>query len=166
MTDLDGRVAESAAVEGFREEREHLRVRQRPGGAHELDAGLVVLALGPEHRGLLAEDRREVRQAQRTGGVAVALRDEARDRRGDVGAQRDEAAIAIEELHEPLALNAGVAVDALHHRRLDRHVAVAREGLVERVLDRAKLARLRRQDVAKTARRRMGTRGGLPIRAG
>ena len=154
MTDLDRRVAKSAARERFSEQREHLGVRQRPGRADELDAGLVVFALGAEHGGLLAEDRREVRQAQRAGCVAIALRDEARDRRGDIGAQRHETAVAIEELHEPLPLESGIAVDALHHRRLDRHVAVAQERLVERVLDRPQLARFGRQDVAKTARRR------------
>ena len=42
---------------------------------------------------------------------------------------RDEAAVAIEKLHEPMALGAGIARDVLHHRRVDRDVPVAGEGL-------------------------------------
>src|SRR5207237_6760115 len=82
VTDLDRRVAKSAARERFSEQREHLGVRQRPGRADELDAGLVVFALGAEHGGLLAEDRRGVRKATGAGWVEVQPGRRARGRTG------------------------------------------------------------------------------------
>src|SRR5438067_730475 len=78
---------EAAGLQRFGEEREDVGVGDGARGADELDAGLEQLALAGGHRGLLAEDRSEIRQPQRAVHLAVSLRDEARDGRGEVGSQ-------------------------------------------------------------------------------
>ena len=93
---------EAAGLERFGEEREDVGVGDGARGADELDAGLEQLALAGGHRGLLAEDRSEIRQPQRAVHLAVSLRDEPSDGRGEVGSQRDELAVGVEELDAPL----------------------------------------------------------------
>src|SRR2546425_2744038 len=90
--------SESAALERLDEEGEDLRVGDRTRRADKLDAGLNDLALAGGHRGFLAEDGCEVREAERTGGFAVALSDEPRYGRREVRAQRDERAVGVQEL--------------------------------------------------------------------
>src|SRR3989475_926660 len=91
VPDLDRRAieSESAAFERLDEQGEDLRVCDRTGRADKLDAGLHDLALARGHRRLLTEYRSEVREAERTGGFAVALGDEPRYGRREVRTQGD-----------------------------------------------------------------------------
>ena len=111
MPDIDLGGQEATARERIGEERDDLGVGAQARIADELDPRLVVLALGAAHRGLFTEDRREVREPQRGRRVAIALRDDARDRGGDVGSQREQPAVAIEEPQHPPLVDAS-ALDA------------------------------------------------------
>src|SRR2546427_282903 len=68
---------------------------ERTGRADKLDAGLHDLAVARGHRGLLTEYRSEVREAERTGGFAVALGDEPRYGGREVRTQGDERAVGV-----------------------------------------------------------------------
>src|SRR5439155_25096193 len=100
---------------------------------------------------LLGEDRREIAEPKASVHLPVAVRDEPRDRRGEIGPQRDEAAVAVEELDEPL--RGRLALGVLDHGRLDGDVAVCSESLAEALLDEVELARFRGQYVTEAARR-------------
>lgn len=103
---------------------------------------------------LLAKDGSHIRQAQRGLGISVALRYDSRHRGREIGAQREEAAVPVEEPQDATVIDAAVAASDLERWRLQRYVAVRPECLEQELPDRVQLSRFGRQDVARTPRER------------
>src|SRR5204862_1837429 len=99
----------------------------RAVSADELDTGLQDLARSAAQRGLLTEHRSDVGQPENPGHVAISPRHEPRDAGGEIRPERDEAAVAVEELH--LAPLRGVDRSVLEKRRMQRRESGRGEAL-------------------------------------
>ena len=125
MADVELEALEPEGPQPLHGHRDHLGVSLRLLEPDELDAGLVELAVAPDLRLVVAEDVREVGEADRPRLVPEPGGDDARDLGRDVRAQRE----------QPPAL----AVDQLVHLLLELDVRAEREHV--KVLER------RRDDV-------------------
>ena len=117
--------------------------------AHKLHAQLGELARLALERGLLAHDGCLVAEAHGQAVWAHARGDHARDGQREVRAQREEAAVHVEEL-ERQALDAARALECvtrLQERRLHRKVPMRREDLAHGAGDALARERLLRKDV-------------------
>ncbi len=150
----DAVAAQPDRVQRAAQDRERLGGAGRARRADELDPGLEELAHLAAVRAHRAVGVGDVAEAQRRIGRRVARRDEPRDRDGHVGAQREDLAVVVEHpvrrRHvRPRRLGHDALV--LDRRRVDLAVAVALEDGAQRLRDRAQLAHLVRQDVARAA---------------
>ena len=133
---LDAELGEDGGEQG-----DHLGVDRRIGGADGLGADLVVLAVAPGLRLLVAEHRAVVPELHRLRPLVHAVLDVgAADRRRALGAQRQRSFALVEERVHLLA----------HDVR----------GLADAALEEARLLELGRDDVAVAVRREEARRGG------
>ena len=134
------------------------------GGADQLDPGLEELARLAALRAHAAVGVREVAEAQRRLGVAVARRDQARDRDRHVRAEHEHLAVLVEHAVRGAArVHVGALERALvlERRRVDLAVAGPLEHLADAVGHRAQLAHLVGQEVSRSAGDAIDHRPGL-----
>ena len=158
VPDVDLGGTQPAARERVPEQPDDFGVGESTLRSNELDARLVVFALGAAHRRLLAEDGREIREAKYRVAPPIALGDDARDGRRDVGPEREQASVAVQEAQHAALVKGQCSGRELDGGRLQRDVAVRRERPHEQALDGVQLARLGREDVAEAPRDREAVR--------
>ena len=136
-------------LEGLREQAHDLGLRRDAVTGHELDAELRKLARLAAQRRLLADHRGAVAQADGQVGLAHAAGDEARRRQREVGSQREEGLVGVEELEGAVLYPAAPLERGplLQKRRLHREVAVLREAPTHHVRDALAGERLPRENV-------------------
>ena len=162
VAEPDPVVLQPGRVERRAQHGQRLGRALRPGRADELDPRLQDLARLPALRAHGAVGvRRSSRSAAAARRVGVAGGDHARDRDRHVRAQHEHVAVLVEELVGGVGRGRVAAREhllVLQRGRRDLAVAARVEHAADRLGDRAQLAQLVRQDVARAATGSGGSR--------
>src|SRR5262249_26756508 len=169
VVDADREPLDPDRAEEVMDDEDRLDVRDGALGPDRVEVALHELAVAPALRVLAAPHGSDVVPLERQADLARVLRDEARQRHGEVEAHRDAAFAvvgeAVELLVGLLAALAGEDLFVLERGRVDREEAVRAEDLARRLDQRLARDRLLREVVPEAFQRaRLDLRHGGMLR--
>ena len=158
--DIELRRLDPVALHELPRQRDHFQVRLRTGESEAFDAKLMRLPITSLLRPLVAKDRSDVIEPQRTRRKEMVFERRPDDRRGPLGTQRERASAAIGKRIHLFFDDVGLFADAAHEelgrleeRRANLPVAVARRKRMDARFERVPASGLRRIEIGGAARR-------------